>query len=145
MQLHITIWPYQNEGEKLSTYLLRLDKLLHCVFRKGGVELSDMNRLRIEQVVRGALQQDMIALRICMTHKLRDPPTFSELLKEVREEEDMLQSRNDTKSTVMSQSVTSVSKSAPETKVSPEVEQLKKDISVMKAEMLNLKAATVAS
>uniref|UniRef100_A0A671VKN4 CCHC-type domain-containing protein n=1 Tax=Sparus aurata TaxID=8175 RepID=A0A671VKN4_SPAAU len=82
---------YQNVGEKLSTYLLRLDKLLHCIFRKEGVALSDMNRLRIEQVVRGALQQDMIALRLRMTHKLRESPSFNELLKEVREEEDLLQ------------------------------------------------------
>ncbi|XP_026048980.1 paraneoplastic antigen Ma1 homolog [Astatotilapia calliptera] len=136
---------YQNVGEKLSTYLLRLDKLLHCIFRKGGVALSDMNRLRMEQVVRGALQQDMIALRLRMTHKLREPPSFSELLKEVREEEDMLQSRNDSKNPVMSQSVTPVSKSAPEQEVDPEVAKLKKELSVMKAEMLSLKAATIAS
>lgn len=133
---------FQSEGEKLSTYLLRLDKLLHCVLRKGGVQLSEINRLCIDQVVRGALPQDMISLRIRVTHKLRDPPTFSELLKEVREEEDMLQSRNYVKSTVMSQSVTPVSKPAPEAKVNPEVEQLEKDISVMKAEMINLKSAT---
>ncbi len=136
---------FQCEGEKLSTYLLRLDKLLHCVFRKGGVGLPDMNRLRIEQVVRGALPQDMIALRIRMTHKLRDPPTFNELLKEVREEEDMLQSRNDVKSTVMSKTVTPVSKPTLETKVNTEVEQLKKEISVMKAELINLKGTTVVT
>uniref|UniRef100_A0A8C6PVS0 CCHC-type domain-containing protein n=1 Tax=Nothobranchius furzeri TaxID=105023 RepID=A0A8C6PVS0_NOTFU len=75
---------FQSEGEKLSAYLLRLDKLLHCVLRKGG-----------------ALPQDMVALHIRMTHKLREPLTFSELLKEVREEEDMLQSRNDTKNAVI--------------------------------------------
>uniref|UniRef100_A0A3B4XG64 CCHC-type domain-containing protein n=1 Tax=Seriola lalandi dorsalis TaxID=1841481 RepID=A0A3B4XG64_SERLL len=119
---------FQCEGEKLSAYLLRLDKLLHCVLRKGGVKLSEMNQLRIEQVVRGALPQDMIALRIRMTHKLRDPPTFTELLKEVREEEDMLQSRNDAKSTVMTKTVIPVSPPTPETKVNPEVEQLKRDI-----------------
>uniref|UniRef100_A0A8C5GFZ9 Uncharacterized protein n=1 Tax=Gouania willdenowi TaxID=441366 RepID=A0A8C5GFZ9_GOUWI len=38
---------FQSEGEKLSTYLLRLDKLLHCIFRKGGLQLADMNRLPI--------------------------------------------------------------------------------------------------
>lgn len=135
---------YQNVGEKLSTYLLRLDKLLHCIFRKGGVALSDMNQLRMEQVVRGALQQDMIALRLRMTYKLREPPSFSELLKEVREEEDMLQSRNDVKNPVMSQSVTPVSKPAPEPEVDPEVAKLKKEISVMKAEMISLKAATAS-
>lgn len=135
---------FQSEGEKLSTYLLRLDKLLHCVFRKGGVQLAEMNKLRIEQVVRGALPHDMVALRIRMTHKLRDPPTFNDLLKEVREEEDMLQSRNDVKSTVMCKTVNPIFKPAPETSKNSEVEQLKKDISVMKAEMINLRAATVS-
>uniref|UniRef100_A0A3Q1CJ56 CCHC-type domain-containing protein n=1 Tax=Amphiprion ocellaris TaxID=80972 RepID=A0A3Q1CJ56_AMPOC len=133
---------FQNDGEKLSSYLLRLDKLLHCVFRKGGVKISEMDQLRIDQIVKGALPSDMIALRIRMTHKLRAPPTFSELLKEVREEEDVLQSRNDVKSTVVSNTV-SVPRPNLDAKGNSEVEQLRKDISVMKAEMVNLKAATV--
>lgn len=136
---------FQSEGEKLSTYLLRLDKLLHFVFRKGGLQLSDMNRLRTEQVVRGALPHDMIAMRIRMTHKLREPPSFSELLKEVREEEDMLQSRNDAKSAVMSKPVTSVTKPSPEVKIDLEMEQLKSELSAIKAEMNNLKVSTVAA
>nr|XP_054594536.1 paraneoplastic antigen Ma1-like [Nothobranchius furzeri] len=74
---------FHSEGEKLSAYLLRLDKLLHCVLRKGGLH---------------------------------------ELLKEVREEEDMLQSRNDTKNAVMSKAVTSVTKTSPEIKPDHEME-----------------------
>ncbi|KAI7793442.1 putative paraneoplastic antigen Ma1-like protein, partial [Triplophysa rosa] len=135
---------FQWEGENLSAYLLRLDKLLHCVFRKGGVPLAEMNKLRIEQIVRGALPHDMVALRIRMTHKLREPPTFNDLLKEVREEEDMLQSRNDVKSAVASKTVNPVFKPVPETSDDPELEKLRKDISVMKAEMINLRAATVS-
>nr|XP_008286557.1 PREDICTED: paraneoplastic antigen Ma1-like [Stegastes partitus] len=135
---------FQREGEKLSAYLFRLDKLLHCVFRKGGVRLSEMNKLRIEQVVRGSLPQDMIALRIRMTHKLREPPNFNDLLEEVREEEDMLQSRNDVKSTVMSKTVTTASKPSLEAAENAELEILKKDINVMKAEMINMRAATAA-
>lgn len=135
----------QDVGEKLSCYLLRLDKLLHCVFRKGGVTLSDMDRLRMEQVVRGALPQDMIALRLRMTHKLREPPSFSELLREVREEEDMLQSRNDVRGTVMSQSIFPFPTPASKSECDSEVQQLKNEISVMKAEMISLKTAKVAS
>lgn len=135
---------FQSEGEKLSLYLLRLDKMLHCLFRKGGVLLKDMNRLRIEQIVRGALPHDMIAMRIRMTHKLRPPPSFNELLKEVREEEDMLQSRHDTKSAVMSKSVTSIPKSH-DSKTDSEVERLKSELSALKTEMSNLKVATVAA
>lgn len=109
------------------------------------MQLLEMNRLRIEQIVRGALPQDMIALCIRMKHKLREPPTFSDLLKEVREEEDMLQSRNDVKSPVTSLTVTPVPRTTPETKIDPEVEQLRRDITVMKAEMISLKSATVTS
>ena len=136
---------FQSEGEKLSTYLLRLDKLLHCLFRKGGLQLVDMNRLRVEQVVRGALPHDMIAMRIRMTHKLRPPPSFNDLLKEVREEEDMLQGRADAKSMIMSKSIASVPKPAVENKSDPEVEKLKRELSEIKAEMNNLKVATVAT
>lgn len=57
----------------------------------------------------------------------------------------MLQSRIDVKNPVMPQTVTPVSKPALETEVDPEVAKLKKEISVMKAEMISLKAATVAS
>lgn len=56
----------------------------------------------------------------------------------------MLQSRNDAKNPVMSQSVTPVPKPTPETEVDTEVAMLKKEISVMKAEMISLKAASVA-
>ena len=66
-------------------------------------------------------------------------------MKEVREEEDMLQIRNDVKNTVMSQSVTPISKPATELEVDPEVAKLKKEISAIKAEMISLKADTVAS
>ncbi|XP_044073770.1 paraneoplastic antigen Ma1-like [Siniperca chuatsi] len=136
---------FQSEGEKLSSYLLRLDKLLHSIFRKGGLQLADMNRLRIEQVVRGTLQHDMIAMRIRMTHKLRPPLTFNELLREVREEEDILQGRSDVKSTVMSKPVASVTKPVPEVKADPEVERLKNELSAMKVEINNLKVATVTA
>ncbi|XP_013870405.1 paraneoplastic antigen Ma1 homolog [Austrofundulus limnaeus] len=143
---------FQSEGEKLSAYLLKLDRLLHCIFRKGGVQLADMNRLRIEQVVRGALPHDMIAMRIRMTHKLRPPPSFNDLLKEVREEEDMLQGRAYAKDMVMSNPVTSVLnpvtsvlKPVPENKTDPEVERLKKELGELKAEMNSLRVATVAT
>uniref|UniRef100_A0A9J8DAD9 Paraneoplastic antigen Ma-like C-terminal domain-containing protein n=1 Tax=Cyprinus carpio carpio TaxID=630221 RepID=A0A9J8DAD9_CYPCA len=51
---------FQQDGEKLSAYLLRLDKLLHEVHRKGGIEVIDMNRACIDQVARGSLPHDLI-------------------------------------------------------------------------------------
>ncbi|KAI5101561.1 paraneoplastic antigen Ma1-like, partial [Silurus meridionalis] len=79
---------FQQDGEKLSAYLLRLDKLLHAVYRKGGIEVIDMNRARIDQVARGSLPHDLVAFRIRLTYKLKPPPSFTELLWDVREEEE---------------------------------------------------------
>uniref|UniRef100_A0A9J8AW00 CCHC-type domain-containing protein n=1 Tax=Cyprinus carpio carpio TaxID=630221 RepID=A0A9J8AW00_CYPCA len=84
---------FQQDGEKLSAYLLRLDKLLHEVHRKGGIEVIDMNRARIDQVARGSLPHDLVALRIRLTYKLKPPPSFTELLRDVREEEEMILER----------------------------------------------------
>lgn len=84
---------FQQEGEKLSAYLLRLDKLLHTVHRKGGIEVVDMNRARIDQVARGSLAHDLVALRIRLTYKLKPPPSFTDLLRDVREEEEMILER----------------------------------------------------
>lgn len=81
---------FQQDTEKLSEYLLRLDKLLHAVHRKGGIDVADMNRARVEQIARGALTHDLAALRIRMTYKLKPPPSFTELLREVREEESLV-------------------------------------------------------
>uniref|UniRef100_A0A8C2WI86 Paraneoplastic antigen Ma-like C-terminal domain-containing protein n=1 Tax=Cyclopterus lumpus TaxID=8103 RepID=A0A8C2WI86_CYCLU len=84
---------FQRGGEKLSAYLLRLDKLLHAVHRRGGMEVADMNQVRIEQVARGALSNDLAALRIRLTYKLKPAPSFTELLRDIREEEEMILER----------------------------------------------------
>uniref|UniRef100_A0AAY4A820 CCHC-type domain-containing protein n=1 Tax=Denticeps clupeoides TaxID=299321 RepID=A0AAY4A820_9TELE len=101
---------YQLEGEKLSLYLLRIDKLLHSVLRKGGLHVADMDKTRIEQVVRGSLVHDLVALRVRMTYKLKPAPTFTELLRDVREEEDLIMERPGAKLTrLLSLSVSSPS------------------------------------
>ncbi|XP_039618309.1 paraneoplastic antigen Ma1-like [Polypterus senegalus] len=45
---------FQEKGEKLSVYIIKLDKLLHSVLRKGGLKSSELNRLRIEQIIEGS-------------------------------------------------------------------------------------------
>lgn len=52
-----------------------------------------MNLARIDQIARGALTHDLAALRIRMTYKLKPPPSFTELLRDVREEEGMVLER----------------------------------------------------
>ncbi|XP_076862378.1 paraneoplastic antigen Ma1 homolog [Brachyhypopomus gauderio] len=83
---------HQEKGEKLSAFLYRLYKL-HQALSKGGIAAEDLNRVRIHQLVKGALTSDMVAFKFRLTHKLRDPPSFSQLLREVREEEEWIRDR----------------------------------------------------
>ncbi|KAI5086687.1 paraneoplastic antigen Ma1-like, partial [Silurus meridionalis] len=85
---------YQEPGEKLSTFMYRLDKVLHRIFLKGCVKVEDLNKKRMEQIIKGALTTDMVAMRLRVTYSLRDPPNFSDLLREVREEENWISSRD---------------------------------------------------
>ncbi|XP_056140262.1 paraneoplastic antigen Ma1 homolog [Lampris incognitus] len=78
---------FQEDGERLSAYLCRLDKLLHRVLVRGGIGPADLNHARMEQLFKGALTTDLVALCVRMMHTLQDPPTFSQLMREIREEE----------------------------------------------------------
>ncbi|KAK2831469.1 hypothetical protein Q7C36_016555 [Tachysurus vachellii] len=91
---------YQESGEKLSDFLYRLDKLLHTAFFKGGIDAAGINKARMEQLIKGALTNDMVALQMRMTHTLRDTPSFLQLMKEVREEEHWVAARADVKASV---------------------------------------------
>lgn len=55
----------------------------------------------------------------------------------------MLLSRADVNNVVMTKTVAHISKPATDTSISPEMEQLKREVRVIKAEMLSLKAASV--
>ncbi|XP_065110556.1 paraneoplastic antigen Ma1 homolog [Paramisgurnus dabryanus] len=125
---------YQEPGEKLSLFLCRLDKLLHRIFLKKGIKVEELNQKRMEQVVKGALTTDMVALRLRMTHKLRDPPSFSELLREVREEESWVSAREKSKILVSSAVV------AQETP-SHELADLKRDVQELSAQVGKLLTA----
>lgn len=149
----------QQEDEKLSAYLLRLDKLLHAVHRKGGIEVADMNRVRIEQVARGALPYDLAALRIRMTYKLKPPPSFTELLRDVREEEGMTLERLTVKNAPFSAmgkraecATASIVPVQPESAPVPAVaqndsaiESLRKEFQGLKNEVARLLSASVAA
>ncbi|KAL1258937.1 hypothetical protein QQF64_009514 [Cirrhinus molitorella] len=134
---------YQNEGEKLSAYILRLDRMLHSMLRKKGIEYSALNHLQMQQIVRGALASDLVAMRLRMTHKLCAPPSFNELMKEVGEEENMVNSRSSLQSNLAMSVVPSAKKeSAANANVADtEVEKLKREIRGLKSEVSRLSAA----
>ena len=121
---------YQNEGENLSAFLYRLDKLLHRTLLKGGIRAEDMNRARMEQLVKGALTHDMVALRIRLSHTLANPPSFSQLMRDVREEENWISAREGVKTaaTVAAAAVTQTSVTSELTSLRNEVKELSSQV-----------------
>lgn len=124
---------YQNEGENLSAFLYRLDKLLHRALLKGGIKAEDMNRARMEQLVKGALTQDMVALRVRLSHTLANPPSFSQLMRDVREEENWISAREGVKT-----AATVASATVPQTLVTSELNSLKNEVKELSSQVTRL-------
>lgn len=72
----------------LSDYVQRLEPFLTKVVRKGGVSARDMDRVRIEQLLRGAVGAVIMLLQLRLKEKKANPPTFLELLSQIRVEEE---------------------------------------------------------
>lgn len=95
----------------------------------------------MEQLIKGALTNDMVALRIRMTHTLQSPPSFSQLMKEIREEEHWVAARENVKASV----ATVVS---PQASVPSELQNLKKEVkelSTQVSQLLNVAIVPCAS
>lgn len=79
----------QKSGERLSDYMRRLEKALSKAVQKGGLPPTSRDRARAEQLLRGAASDsDILLLQLRLKERLRNPPSFMELLSEIRVEED---------------------------------------------------------
>uniref|UniRef100_A0A8C5PLN1 CCHC-type domain-containing protein n=1 Tax=Leptobrachium leishanense TaxID=445787 RepID=A0A8C5PLN1_9ANUR len=83
---------YQKEGEELSTYVWRLDKILHQVILKRGMELSRASKALMDQIFKGALPLDPIMLKF-QTRYQSKRLTYSKLVKAIREEEALIKAK----------------------------------------------------
>ncbi|XP_063786096.1 paraneoplastic antigen Ma1 homolog [Pseudophryne corroboree] len=83
----------QESGEKLSTFLIRLDKLLYKIVDKGGIAKEDVDKNRMKQLLRGASTIDPVAQKLRCSGAREPPPTFNELLKEIKHEEVLIEMR----------------------------------------------------
>ncbi|XP_063806824.1 paraneoplastic antigen Ma1 homolog [Pseudophryne corroboree] len=92
-RLHHT---FQEPGEKLSAYLIQLDKLLYKIVEKGGIARDEVDRNRMKQLLRGALTADSVAQKIRCSGIREPSPTFNELLKEIKQEEVLIEMRERT-------------------------------------------------
>uniref|UniRef100_A0A8C0INQ6 Paraneoplastic antigen Ma-like C-terminal domain-containing protein n=1 Tax=Chelonoidis abingdonii TaxID=106734 RepID=A0A8C0INQ6_CHEAB len=78
----------QQKGEKVSAYVQRLEKLLQRAFLRGAVAVEQMDQTRLGQIVRGIQYQSPILLHLRLRERQDNPPSYSSLIKEVREEEE---------------------------------------------------------
>ncbi|KAF7482488.1 paraneoplastic antigen Ma2 [Marmota monax] len=79
---------FQEEGEKVSAYLLRLETLLRRAVEKRAIPKNIVDQVRLEQVMAGANLGEVLW---CRLRELKDQgplPNFLELMKVVREEEE---------------------------------------------------------
>lgn len=78
----------QEPGEALSDFLRRQERSLTLVIKRGGLTPQRADRARVEQLLRGAIESDLMLLKLRLHERKENPPTFLRLLNEIREEEE---------------------------------------------------------
>nr|XP_025037025.1 paraneoplastic antigen Ma1 homolog [Pelodiscus sinensis] len=78
----------QHRGEEVSAYVQRLERLLQRAVIRGAVTAEQMDQTRLAQIVRGTPYYSPILLHLRLRERLEHPPAYSQLIKEVREEEE---------------------------------------------------------
>uniref|UniRef100_H0XWR0 PNMA family member 2 n=1 Tax=Otolemur garnettii TaxID=30611 RepID=H0XWR0_OTOGA len=79
---------YQEEGEKVSAYVLRLEILLRKAVEKRAIPRNIADQVRLEQVMAGASLSEVLWCRLRELKDQGPPPSFLELMKVIREEEE---------------------------------------------------------
>ncbi|XP_048858898.1 paraneoplastic antigen Ma1 homolog [Brienomyrus brachyistius] len=121
----------QKSGEKLSDYLRRLEPFLAKVVKKGGILVRDMDRVRVEQLLRGAVGADLLLLQLRLKERRNNPPAFIDLLTEIREEEEYEKSRQR-----VSVRVRNVGAQEDSVVSGFEMQELKADLKALKAKVI---------
>ncbi len=83
----------QQQGEKLSNFLRQLERSLSKVIQRGGLLPSCMDKARVEQLLRGTVASDLMLIQLRLRERKNKPPTFVEILTEIRAEEEYEASR----------------------------------------------------
>ncbi|XP_048186694.1 paraneoplastic antigen Ma2 [Perognathus longimembris pacificus] len=79
---------YQEEGEKVSAYVLRLETLLRRAVEKRAISRGIVDQVRLEQVMAGASLSGALWCRLRELQEQGPPPSFLQLVKVIREEEE---------------------------------------------------------
>lgn len=118
----------QQPSEQLSDFLKRLEKALTKVIQRGGLSIDSANRARVEQLLRGAVASDLMLVNLKLRERKENPPSFLELLSEIRSEEEYEASRAKLNFTVH------------KIQAKAEVESKQTEIQTLKTELKELKA-----
>ena len=127
----------QNTGEHLSDFLRRIERQLNKVVRRGGIWPRQQDRVRVEQLLREAVHSDLMLLQLRLREKKDNPPSFLQLLNEIREEEQqqpVRQKQSAIKTTVRQVCTTD------DDLVTPEIDSLKSELEELRACVLALTA-----
>lgn len=122
---------HQQSGEKLSDFLRRLERSLTKVVQKGGLPSYRADRARIDQLIRGAVDSDMMLVHLRLRERKEKPPTFLKLLNEIREEEEYEAGRRKLNTTVRQVKVKedSCTKTTDVKELKAEIQELRTELS----------------
>uniref|UniRef100_A0A8C5QEM1 CCHC-type domain-containing protein n=1 Tax=Leptobrachium leishanense TaxID=445787 RepID=A0A8C5QEM1_9ANUR len=84
---------YQRKGEKMTEYMRRLDKILHQILLKKGAEPATIDKIRKQQILRGAQPLDPVMLQL-RTREGNREFKYLELIRAVREKEALLEEKS---------------------------------------------------
>uniref|UniRef100_A0A8C5WFB5 Paraneoplastic antigen Ma-like C-terminal domain-containing protein n=1 Tax=Leptobrachium leishanense TaxID=445787 RepID=A0A8C5WFB5_9ANUR len=84
---------YQRKGEKMTEYMRRLDKILHQILLKKGAEPATIDKIRMQQILRGTQPLDPVMLQL-RTREGNRELKYLELIRAVREEEALLEEKS---------------------------------------------------
>ncbi|XP_041420053.1 paraneoplastic antigen Ma1 homolog [Xenopus laevis] len=84
---------YQEKDESMSDYIPRLEKILHHIILKKGMDPYMADQLRVKQILKGAQPNDPIMWKLRIPKEDRAVPTYPQLIKQVREEEALMEAK----------------------------------------------------
>ncbi|XP_023806179.1 zinc finger CCHC domain-containing protein 18-like [Oryzias latipes] len=134
----------QNHGEKPSHYLQRLQTVITKVQKQGGILPSEADRHLLRQFCRGCWNDALIA-DLQLERKRNNPPSFSELLLQLRTEEDRHVAKENrmrkhlgTSRQKVSSNFVSASSVAQDTSVEVDISEMKKQVSDLQSRFTKL-------
>uniref|UniRef100_A0A3B1IUI3 Gypsy retrotransposon integrase-like protein 1 n=3 Tax=Astyanax mexicanus TaxID=7994 RepID=A0A3B1IUI3_ASTMX len=135
----------QVPGERLSDFLRRMERNLTKTVQRGGLEPQSRDRARIEQLLRGAVESDLMLLQLRLRERKDQPPSFLQLLNEIRGEEDRQLTRHKQNSSVNKPTVRQVRTTGEAETIATETHKLKAELEKLKLKVSELAAKSVAT